>query len=106
MVVKPFKEPEIFETMGRFLDVAYVYAEPDDTGAPIDATELTVSMLAELPAELLQDLDKTTLVANRDTILEVIERIRELAPDTAESLQVFVQNFEIERTRELLAEVG
>ncbi len=106
MVFKPFKEHEIFETMARFLGIEYVYEEPDEAAASTDDVELTAAMLAELPLELLQDLDKTTLVANTNAILEVIERIREHAPETAESLQVHVQNFEIERIRELLAELG
>lgn len=106
MVVKPFQEHEIFEAMARFLDIEYVYEQPGDAAPPIDATELTTAMLHELPPKLLQELDKTTLVANRDEILNVIERIREHAPDAAESLQVLVQNFEIERIRELLAELG
>jgi hypothetical protein len=41
-------------------------------------------------------------VLNREAILEVIERIEEHAPDTAENLRALVQNFEIERIRELL----
>jgi response regulator RpfG family c-di-GMP phosphodiesterase len=106
MVFKPFRAYEIFETMARFLGVKYLYAEPDDAAAPIDEAELTPAMLAELPPELLQDLDKTTLVANREVILKVIDRIAEHAPDTAESLRALVQNFEIERIRELLAELG
>jgi CheY-like chemotaxis protein len=104
MVFKPFREHEIFEVMARFLGVKYIYAEPDDAAAPLDATGLTAAMLAELPPELLQDLDKTTLVANREVILKVIERIEEHAPDVAKLLRVLVQNFEIERIRELLAE--
>ena len=104
MVAKPFQEHEIFEAMGRFLEIEYVYEQPGDAVPPIDATELTASMLAELPAELLQDLDKTSLIANRESILEVIDRIAKLAPDTAESLRALVQNFEIERIRELLVE--
>jgi signal transduction histidine kinase/CheY-like chemotaxis protein len=106
MVFKPFQEHEIFEVMARFLDVAYVYEESDDTAALAGAAELTAAMLAELPPELLQDLDQTTLVANREVILKVIDRIAEHAPDTAESLRALVQNFEIERIRELLAEIG
>lgn len=104
IVFKPFREHKIFEVMGRFLGVEYVYAEPDDAAAPIDDAELTAAMLAELPPELLKDLDETTLVANRKAILEVIERIQEHAPDVAENLRALVQNFEIERIRELLAE--
>ena len=61
-------------------------------------------MLAQLPPESLRDLSQTTLVANRDAILEVVERIREHTPETADSLQELVQNFEIDRIRELLGE--
>jgi hypothetical protein len=104
MVFKPFREHEVFEVMARFLGVEYLYAEPDGATALIDDAELTAAMLAELPPELLRDLDETTLVANREVILKVIERIAEHAPGVAEHLRALVQNFEIERIRELLAE--
>jgi CheY-like chemotaxis protein len=104
MVFKPFREHEIFEVMARFLGVGYVYEQPDDAAAPIDDAELTAAMLAELPPELLHDLDKTTLVADREVILEVIDRIAADAPESAELLRALVQNFEIDRIRELLAE--
>jgi CheY-like chemotaxis protein len=106
MVFKPFLEHEIFEVMARFLGVEYVYAEPDDAPAPIDGAELSAAMLAALPPDLLQDLDDKTLVANREAILKVIERIQEHAPGTAGNLRALVQDFELERIRELLAEVG
>jgi PAS domain S-box-containing protein len=106
MVFKPFREHEIFEVMARFLGVEYVYAEPDDAAAPIGDGELTAAMLAELPSELLRDLDQTTLVANREAIFKVINRIAEHAPETAEHLRALVHNFELERIRELLAEAG
>jgi signal transduction histidine kinase/CheY-like chemotaxis protein len=105
MVFKPFQEHEIFEVMARFLGVEYVYAEPDDAAAPVDDVELTAAMLAVLPPKLLQDLDQTTLVANREVILKVIDRIEEHTPETAGKLRALVQNFEIDRIRELLAEV-
>jgi PAS domain S-box-containing protein len=106
MVFKPFQEHEIFDAMARFLDLKFVYAEPDDAATPSDDVELTAAMLAELPPELLQDLGKITLVANREAILEVIDRIAEHTPETAALLRALVQNFEIERIRELLAELG
>ena len=106
MVFKPFREHEIFEVMARFLGVEYVYEEPDKAAAPMDDAELTAAMLAELPPELLKDLDETTLVANREAIVEVIDRIAEHAPDVAKNLRALVQNFEIERIRELLEEEG
>ncbi|MDJ0991406.1 MAG: AAA family ATPase [Desulfobacterales bacterium] len=105
MVFKPFQAHEIFETMARFLGVEYIYAESDDNIASNATAELTAAMLAELPAALRRELDATTLVANRDAILEVIGRIEAQAPNVSDSLRAFVENFEIERIRELLAEV-
>ena len=69
-----------------------------------ETAELTAAMLTELPTELRQELDETTLVANRKTIMEVVERIKEHAPETAACLTALVQDFEIEHIRELLAE--
>ncbi len=106
MVFKPFQEHEIFETMNRFLGATYVYAESSDAANPKNEKELTAAMLAELAPDLRQALDETTLVANREAIFKVIERIQDQAPETAAQLRVLVQNFEIERIRELLAEVG
>ena len=105
IVFKPYREHEIFEVMSRFLGVEYVYEEPEVAAVPTGAAELTAAMLAELSPELLQDLDKTTLVANREVILEVVERIAEHDSVAAESLRALVQNFEIERIREIIAEL-
>ena len=103
MVFKPFQAHEIFETMTRLLGVEYIYADPEDDVSPSKA-ELTATMLAELPLELRRELDKTTLVANREAIFEVIERIEGHSPDLAHGLRTLVQNFEIDRIRELLTE--
>ena len=63
-------------------------------------------MLAGLPPDLLHDLGQTTLVLNMEAILEVIEGIEAHAPGAAETLRALVQNFEIDRIREVLGEVG
>ena len=47
-----------------------------------------------------------TLVANREVIFELIERLADNAPETAGHLRALVQNFEIERICELLSETG
>jgi pilus assembly protein TadC len=67
---------------------------------------LTAEMLAGLPPELLQELGEKTLALNMETIMEVIERIEEHAPDTAEHLRALVQTFQIDRIREVLKQLG
>jgi signal transduction histidine kinase/DNA-binding response OmpR family regulator len=106
MVIKPFQAHEIFETMGRFLDIEYIY-ESEQEAAPVRVpeVELTAAMLADLPEELLQRLRETTLELNMEVILEVIDRIEAHAPETAEHLRVLVQAFQIQRIREVLKKV-
>ena len=106
MVTKPFQTYEIFEMMGRFLDIEYIY-EPEGEAAPdrIDEVVLTSDMLAGLPEDLLRDLKKNSLSADREAISEVIDRIKPLAPDTAKGLQMLLGNFQIARIHDLLGNI-
>jgi CheY-like chemotaxis protein len=105
VVRKPFREQEIFEAMARELGVEYVYRDRPEAPAQPEGMELSAEMLAELPPELLQELQETTLALDREATLAVIERIEEYAPETAASLNALVQNFQMGRIRELLAEM-
>jgi signal transduction histidine kinase/CheY-like chemotaxis protein len=105
VVRKPFQDHEIFESMARQLGVQYISQDRRAEAAQKPGINLTTEMLAGLPPDLLQDLGETTLVLNMEAILDVIERIAEQAPDTAENLRALVQNFQIDRIREVLGEV-
>ena len=104
VVRKPFKDHEIFESMTRQLGIKYIYQDMVAEAAQKREIELTAAMLADLPVEFLQELRQTTLALNQQAILQVIERIKEHAPDTAENLRALVQGFQIDRIRELLGE--
>jgi signal transduction histidine kinase/FixJ family two-component response regulator len=106
MVIKPFRAHEIFEVMGRFLDIEYIY-EPEREAAPVrlPEVELTAAMLADLPKEFLKELREATLSLDRETTSAVIERIEPMAPDTAKGLRKMVENFQMGRIRDLLGEV-
>jgi signal transduction histidine kinase/FixJ family two-component response regulator len=106
MVTKPFQAHEIFEMMGRFLDIEYIY-ESDQEAAPVRVPQvkLTAAMLADLPEELLQRLRETTLELNMEVILEVIDRIEAHVPETAKHLRALVQTFQIQRIRKVLKKV-
>jgi signal transduction histidine kinase/response regulator of citrate/malate metabolism len=106
MVIKPFRAHEIFDVMGRFLDLEYIY-EPEREAAParIGEVGLTSDMLADLPPELLQELRKTSLSLNRAAISAVIERIEPLAPDTAKGLRTLLDDFQMGRIGKLLEDI-
>ena len=105
MVIKPFQAQEIFEVMGRFLDIEYICEqEPEAAPDRVPEVELTSAMLADLPAELLQELREATKSLNSEAITAVIERIEPLDPDTAKGLQTFMNDFQIGRIHDLLGE--
>ena len=106
MVIKPFRAHEIFEMMGRFLDIEYIY-EPEEEAAPDREreVELTSSRLADLPEELLHDLREATLALNREAALEVIARIAGQAPEVAADLRELVNNYQMTKLRNRLGEV-
>lgn len=103
MVTKPFQTHEIFEAMARFLDIEYIYvAESEAAPDRLSGTELTSAMLAELPAELLQELREATLSLNTEAITAAIERIEPLAPDTALGLRTLLDDLQMGRIEELI----
>ena len=102
LVRKPFLAHSIFETMARLLGVEYIYEQDGEAPALAQQVDLLTEMLADLPPDLRQQLEETTLALNRETTLEVIERIEEQAPDTARALRVLVEGFRMERIQKLL----
>jgi len=105
VVRKPFRNHEIFDAMARHLGVQYLYRERGrETGRDQDIN-LTPEMLDELPGELLEELRGTTLALDREATLEVIERIKAQAPETAEGLQNMVESLQMGKLGELLKEV-
>ena len=106
VVLKPFRDQDIFEVMARELGVEYVYRDRAEAPAQPEWIALSVEMLADLPPELLQELKETTVIMDREASLEVIERIEEHAPETATNLRTLVEYFQMGRMRRLLDEVA
>jgi two-component system sensor histidine kinase/response regulator len=106
MVIKPFRAHDIFEAMGRFLNIEYIYA-PRGEAAPSRGpeVELTAATLADLPADLLQELRGATMALNREAALKVITRIYDQAPEVAAGLKGLVDNYQMSELRNLLGEV-
>jgi C4-dicarboxylate-specific signal transduction histidine kinase len=103
---KPFQTHEIFEAMARFLDIEYIYETQSKAASDrLDRPDLTGTMLAELPAELLQELREATLSLNIEVITAVIERIEPLALDTAKGMRTLLDDLQMGRLQELLENI-
>ena len=60
LVRKPFREHKIFEAMARLLDVEYIYEQAGEAPARAEEIDLTAGMLADLPSDLRQALDRSS----------------------------------------------
>jgi CheY-like chemotaxis protein len=106
LVRKPYREGEIFDAVARQLGVEYRYGEAKMVQARKPTAELTAQMLAELPEGLHRELYEATVALDREGMMEVIGRIEEHAPETAQSLRELVDGYQMDRMHELLGEVS
>jgi signal transduction histidine kinase/CheY-like chemotaxis protein len=107
MVIKPFRAHKIFETMGRFLDIEYIYEQEGETApARMDGADLNAAMLSDLPGELLHELGEATLALDREAALEITSSIADQAPEVAAGLKVLLDNYKMTKLRDLLEEVN
>jgi predicted ATPase/signal transduction histidine kinase/DNA-binding NarL/FixJ family response regulator len=105
LVCKPVRESEIFESIGRLLNIEYLYSDVPQLSVPGDGPELTSEMLSQLPPKMNKDLTQAALVLDRAAMAELIEQVADHAPDTAKGLQRLVDGFQFGRIRELLGDV-
>lgn len=74
-VLKPYRELEIFQVMGRHLCVKYLYEEEAEESAAGPKTKLSAGRLAVLPSDLRDELYKMALELDMNGVLEVVEKI-------------------------------
>ncbi len=101
LVRKPFKETELFQAMGKYLGVQYVYDDSLERGAKsveqYSEDILTPEALAGLPDGLLVDLKQAIIDLDVDLIASIIDRIGELSKSIADGLADLAKNFKYEK---------
>jgi FixJ family two-component response regulator len=85
LIRKPYKDNEIFAALTKHLGVRFVY-EGEACALVEGASALSVSALAELSPELLNDLNQALVRIDVGAINQAIEAIRVYHPATADAL--------------------
>jgi len=102
---KPFRAADLFQTMGRLLELRYRYADtPDRSHARQPPSSLTPTMLEQLPEELRLALREAAWRLDVDAAQAQIDRIRAVNGEIAEGLEAFLESFQFQRILELLGE--
>ena len=107
-VSKPFRETELFEKIGRLLGVKYVYAEEAvSVAAKPEALEaLTSESLANLPGELVRQIRESTINADLDRVLELIQEAATHDARAANGLRSLAERFDYQKLLDLLSTGG
>lgn len=86
IVNKPFRPEQIFNCMEQLLNVQFIRNEIK-SDVKTAAFEITPAVLAKLPQALQQELANTLITLDKKHILNVVEKISELAPHLATALE-------------------
>ena len=98
---KPFRAPEIFAALTKYLGVKFIYQEkPATTSAA--KMEITPDMLAAIPEELRQHLRKAAVNLDIEESEKWITDIYAIAPNVAESLQQLAEHYQFDQIITLL----
>jgi signal transduction histidine kinase/CheY-like chemotaxis protein len=104
LIRKPVRRQSLFEVIGELLGARFRYEAPPS--APESEGALTPAMLSGIPGELLAELGEATVLLNRSAMSEVVTRIAEHAPEAAAMLQRMIEQLQLGRVRDLLADLG
>ena len=95
---KPFREGDIFDMMERHLGVSYIFEDivsPESISLKRLAQKaLTPESLADLPSELLDELETATIRISMEMLSAIIEKVRNHDKELADALASLVRDFE------------
>ena len=103
---KPFRESEIFAAMNKNIGVRYVYEDPMENDSSIaqnrEENALTAVAIAELPRELVANLQHAIPEGDLDLIGTAIAQIRTQNAPLANAIKSCIDNFEYDKILTLI----
>ena len=102
---KPFRENELFEALGRLLEIKYRYANESTIALkPEESARLTPDDLANLPAELREELRQALFALNVGVIRGTIDRICTHDRPLGEAMRRLEKEYQFEALLDLVKE--
>ncbi|MBF0201211.1 MAG: PAS domain S-box protein [Desulfamplus sp.] len=105
---KPFKPEELYEILGEYLDLRYVYAD-ETSETPQEepkAAALTPEYLAAFPDELLRNMRKSVAEGDMIRLTELIRQVEALDVSAALGLKTLADQYDYTKLNELLGKKG
>jgi PAS domain S-box-containing protein len=95
---KPFRESELFGTIGNILVITYIFEDAPTFSEENDQiTDIEiVDRIAQLPAELIEQMQNATIVADIDLLTNLIRQIDPEHSDLTRHLLTLANNYDYE----------
>lgn len=104
-VTKPFCQDTIFEKIGKYLGVKYIYEESDENfSLSFDSSSynLTPKVFEGLPQNLLIQLEEAAAIGHSNKVREIINQLPDSHQELASSLTELVNRFRLDKISESL----
>jgi predicted ATPase/signal transduction histidine kinase/CheY-like chemotaxis protein/tRNA A-37 threonylcarbamoyl transferase component Bud32 len=107
LIYKPFRPQSLFEKMGQYLGVCYIYedasspATADQSEVTLESIPLNRDTLSVMPVEWMVNLHQAALEADSDSVNALIQEIPESQASLAQALERVVNKFQFETIIEL-----
>jgi len=101
---KPFRENELFHTIGKILGITYIY-EDEALATPSDYLSdaaIVRKAVAKLPNSLLLKMQNALAVADLDLLVQLIESMQQNDSELAQQLLNLVKNYDYDHLQQLL----
>jgi CheY-like chemotaxis protein len=104
---KPFRTEDLFEMLGKCLSLHYVFAD-DTADAPghIEAAPLTAESITALPKDIVEAMQQAVEEGNMDRLTELVAQVEKIDSATARGLQVLTDRYDYEKLVQWLEKGG
>ncbi len=102
---KPFRESDLFSTVGKILNISYIYEdEPQEIVPSNNDNETTLSeeQINKLPASFIKEMQDAISVADIDMVISLISDIEKDCPALSCKLREMANKYEYGQIEELL----
>jgi CheY-like chemotaxis protein len=95
-VIKPIREDDLLDKIGKLLDAHYVYGDGEPAQEPAPEEELDAATMAALPADLVARLREAATAADFNAVLRLADEIEPHDERLAAALRSAAQAFDAE----------
>ena len=101
---KPFREDELFSTIGKILGVKYIYDDetPVSESKYINNHDALIADIAKLPNRLVIKMKQALAVADLDLLIGLINSMETENPDLVQQLMNLAVNYDYDQLQQIL----